>query len=260
MVNSQRALDLAYGALSDPTRRAMLNRLARGEATVGELAQPFAMSLPAVSKHVCVLERAGLLSRRRRGRHQVCRLEPDGLGSAAAWLERQHSFWTIQLRDPALTDPAPADLVRTETRGNGTVIATVIVGAPRPVVFTAFTDPAVLAQWFWPQRFGTRVEVDLRPGGGFGIRADGLSEGPDMEVTGTYRDIEAPARLTMTWRWTGEPDVSLVAIELHDVAEDRTEVVVTHSANPSKTDRDDHLQGWRDCLGRLLEAYGRPAS
>ncbi|MBA3338963.1 MAG: helix-turn-helix transcriptional regulator [Geodermatophilaceae bacterium] len=75
----------------------MLARLAHGEATVGELARPFAMSLPAVSKHVCVLERAGLLTRRRQGRHQVCRLEPDALTPAADWLERNRTFWTTQL-------------------------------------------------------------------------------------------------------------------------------------------------------------------
>lgn len=90
-------LDRTYSALADPTRRAMLVRLARGEATVGELGQPFAMSRPAVSKHVCVLERAGLLSRRRQGRNQICRLEPDALTWAAEWLERHRTFWTVQL-------------------------------------------------------------------------------------------------------------------------------------------------------------------
>lgn len=75
----------------------MLARLVQGEATVGELAQPFAMSLPAISKHVCVLERAGLLSRRREGRYQICRLEPDALTLAADWLERHRTFWTGQL-------------------------------------------------------------------------------------------------------------------------------------------------------------------
>lgn len=85
------------------------------------------------------------------------------------------------------------DTVHTQNRGDDTVIATVTVEAPRPVVFTAFTDPVALARWFWPQRFGTR-----------------------------------------------------------------TEVVLTHSANASTTDRDDHLQGWRDCLGRLAGAYATP--
>ena len=67
--------------------------------------------------------------------------------------------------------------------------------------------------------------------------------------------VDAPARLTMSWQWTGETAVTHVAIELSAVGDDRTEVVITHSANPSTTDRDDHEQGWRDCLGRLVREY-----
>ena len=150
--------------------------------------------------------------------------------------------------------------VRTEADGTYSVIVTVTVAAARSVVFSAFTDPGVLARWFWPQRFGTRVALDLQPGGAFGIPADGLPEGQDMGVTGVYQDVEAPARLTMSWQWIGEPAVSHVAIELTDVADDQTEVVVTHSANQSTTESDDHLHGWRDCLGRLVESFGTGGS
>lgn len=151
-------------------------------------------------------------------------------------------------------------MIHTQTRGDETVIASVTIDAPRAAVFAAFTDPEVLVQWFWPKRFGTRFECDLRPGGAFGIYAGGLPEGQEMGVTGVYQDIDAPGRLTMSWQWAGETAVSHDAIELTARGEDRTEVVVTHSANPSPTDRDDHQQGWRDCLGRLLQAYGTPGS
>ncbi|HEV8246129.1 MAG TPA: metalloregulator ArsR/SmtB family transcription factor [Polyangiaceae bacterium] len=86
-------LDAVFGALSDRTRRAMIARLARGPASVGELGEPFAMSLPAISKHVRVLERAGLLHRARQGRAQRCSLEPRPLESAAAFIERNRCFW-----------------------------------------------------------------------------------------------------------------------------------------------------------------------
>lgn len=157
-------------------------------------------------------------------------------------------------------DPQHRHAISTQTRGDDTVVASVTVDVPRTTVFTAFTDPEVLATWFWPQRFGTRFVCDLRPGGAFGIHADGLPEDQGMGVTGVYQEIEAPARLTMSWQWTGETAVSHVAIELSAVGENQTEVVVIHSANPSTTDRDDHEQGWRDCLGRLLEAYGTASS
>ncbi|MGH8775616.1 MAG: ArsR/SmtB family transcription factor [Jiangellaceae bacterium] len=96
MVNYD-SLDRTFAALADPTRRAVVVRLARHDATVGELAAPFRMSLPAVSKHLSVLEKAGLISRERRGRNQVCRLRADNLAVATAWLERHRDFWTTQL-------------------------------------------------------------------------------------------------------------------------------------------------------------------
>lgn len=87
------ALDVTFAALADPTRRAILARLARGEATVGELARPFAMSQPAISKHLKVLERAGLISRGRDAQRRPCRLNPRALKAAADWLENYRRYW-----------------------------------------------------------------------------------------------------------------------------------------------------------------------
>jgi len=86
-------LSVTFSALADPTRRAILARLALGEATVGELAEPFAMSLPAVSKHLKVLERAGLISRSREAQWRPCRIEPGPLKDVAGWLEHYRRFW-----------------------------------------------------------------------------------------------------------------------------------------------------------------------
>ena len=86
-------LSQTFSALADPTRRAILARLASGEATVGELAEPFAMSLPAVSKHLKVLERAGLIARGREAQWRPCRLEAGPLKDAAEWLAHYRRFW-----------------------------------------------------------------------------------------------------------------------------------------------------------------------
>lgn len=86
-------LDATFTALADPTRRAILARLATGEATVMELAEPFAISQPAVSKHLKVLERAGLISRGRDAQRRPCRLAPKPLAEAAGWLEGYRKFW-----------------------------------------------------------------------------------------------------------------------------------------------------------------------
>jgi DNA-binding transcriptional ArsR family regulator len=91
------ALDEVFHALSDPTRRAMLRRLSAREHTVGELAEPFAMSLAAASKHVKTLERARLVRRTVRGRTHVCGLNPTPLAEANAWLRFYERFWTRRL-------------------------------------------------------------------------------------------------------------------------------------------------------------------
>ena len=86
-------LDAIFSALADPTRRAILARLADGEASVAELAAPFAMSQPAISKHLKVLERAGLVSRRRDRQRRPCRLEARPLAEATGWLVSYRRFW-----------------------------------------------------------------------------------------------------------------------------------------------------------------------
>jgi DNA-binding transcriptional ArsR family regulator len=109
-------LDATFAALADPTRRAILARLAAGEATVTELAAPFKMSQPAISKHLKVLERAGLVSRGRDAQRRPCRLEARPLAEANAWLEGYRQFWEENYRRlDALLD----EMKTQESRGKG---------------------------------------------------------------------------------------------------------------------------------------------
>src|ERR1700737_5564647 len=87
-------LDAPFTALADPTRRAIVARLARGDATVNELAAPFDMTLPGISKHLKMLERCGLISRTRRAQFRPCHLERDALDSAVEWIETNRRIWT----------------------------------------------------------------------------------------------------------------------------------------------------------------------
>jgi DNA-binding transcriptional ArsR family regulator len=87
-------LDATFTALADPTRRAIVARLARGDSTVNELAAPFAMSLPAISKHLKVLERCGLISRTRQAQFRPCHLEAGTLDEAVSWIEENRRIWT----------------------------------------------------------------------------------------------------------------------------------------------------------------------
>jgi len=95
MVNNQ--LNAVFGALADPTRRQILEQLARGECTVGELAARFTITQPAISKHVRILEEAGLLQREIDGRFHRCTIVPDRIDAASAWIEKQRVFWTATL-------------------------------------------------------------------------------------------------------------------------------------------------------------------
>jgi DNA-binding transcriptional ArsR family regulator len=111
------SLDTTFAALADPTRRAILARLARGETSVMELARPFAMSLPAVSKHLKVLQRAGLIARSREAQYRPCRIESAPLKEVDDWLERYRRFYdesfdrlddyltTLQAKQPKGTEP-----------------------------------------------------------------------------------------------------------------------------------------------------------
>ena len=102
-------LDGTFAALADPTRRAILARLARGEAAVGDLAEPFDISLPAISRHLRVLEHARLIERRVDAQWRVCRLRPGPLRDAAHWINRYRRFWEQRLDDlvALLEEPRP---------------------------------------------------------------------------------------------------------------------------------------------------------
>lgn len=95
------ALDHLFAALGDPTRRAIVDRLTTSDATVSELAEPFAMTLPAVRKHLGVLEQAGVVTSRRVGRTRRCSLRVEALDEAEAWLADRRRFWTDALADLA---------------------------------------------------------------------------------------------------------------------------------------------------------------
>jgi DNA-binding transcriptional ArsR family regulator len=113
-------LDATFAALADPTRRAILSRLASGEASVLELAAPFAMSQPAISKHLKVLERAGLITRGREAQRRPCRLQSRPLAEADKWLQRYRRHWESNYRRlDALLEELQAGAAKPEMPGDG---------------------------------------------------------------------------------------------------------------------------------------------
>src|SRR5215472_1117896 len=114
-------LDATFAALADPTRRAILARLTSGEVSVMDLAKPFAMSQPAISRHLRVLERAGLISRGRDAQRRPCRIEAKPLGEASGWLEKYRQFWeaNFQRLDVLLEEMKGKEKKRLRTKRKG---------------------------------------------------------------------------------------------------------------------------------------------
>ena len=143
-----------FHALAHDARRAMLARLASGDLTVGQLAEPFSMSLEAASKHIRVLERAGLVRRTVEGRRHICRLSPAPLASAYSWLRFYERFWTrdsMHSRSSLL--PARRRKGRNDDPEEGTAPAVRlerVIPAPPHEVYRAWLDPALLRQWMAP--------------------------------------------------------------------------------------------------------------
>jgi uncharacterized protein YndB with AHSA1/START domain len=121
-------------------------------------------------------------------------------------------------------------------------------------VWHALTEPGALAAWFWPARFNTTAEIDLRVGGRY--RLCGSAAG--MTVSGEYLEVTAPSRLVFSWQWEGEPDTTVVTVEIAPSGEG-TELVLVHDRFAAGTTRDDHAQGWADCLDRLPAWLAAPA-
>ena len=116
--HKEAVLDRTFAALSDPTRRQLLGRLSHGDACVTDLARPFSMSLPAVSKHLGILERAGLLRRQRHGREHVLKLNAEPMREALRWIEEYRAFWQGSLDALAVYLENPVTL--TTTKGQTT--------------------------------------------------------------------------------------------------------------------------------------------
>ena len=176
-------LSLVFGALADPTRRAILTRLTEGDATVAELAAPFSMSQPAISRHLKVLENAGLVSRTRRATARLSHLEAEPLREVTTWLARYQRFWdeSHERLDELLaalqagqetaaprTRPERRETTMSKTQitaepGIPQIIITREFDAPRDLVFRAYTDPELLVQWLGPRDLTMTIDQLRRP-------------------------------------------------------------------------------------------------
>jgi len=179
-------LDITFAALADATRRAILARLALGEASVNELAAPFRLSQPTISKHLKVLERAGLISQERSAQRRPRRLVAKPLEEATAWLNGYRNPGTLQLT-------TPTDREITFRR---------VFAAPRRAVFDAFTKPVLLKQWFYGAPGGILAVCDVALKAGDSFRYVWRSpEGAELGMRGQCIEFVRPKRIVATEKW-----------------------------------------------------------
>jgi uncharacterized protein YndB with AHSA1/START domain len=187
MVQYSTSVDRAFAALGDPTRRAVLERLGGGSATISELAEPFGMSLTGMKKHIRLLEEAELVTTQKVGRARRCMLAPYAFEGISTWLQRLDRFAQVVER----TKGAPMSTTVT-TPNELEIRVERLFDAPRTHVYSVWTDPELIPEW-WGD--GTVVEeMDVRPGGTYRFRtAFGV-------VEGEFREVEPPERLVQTFQ------------------------------------------------------------
>ena len=199
-----------FAALGDAVRRAIVDRLAEGDATVNDLAALFPISLQAVSKHVKVLEAAGVVSRYREGKTRPAHLEVARLASSVDWLEAHRRRLEFEICTPGrgAQEHGGANMSnkRTVTAHAGTqsISFSREFDAPAERVFAAHTDPALLARWTGPAGTALRMrEFDARTGGCWSYVITG--GGGEWAFHGSFHEVTAPSRLVQTFEFENEP-------------------------------------------------------
>ncbi len=240
-------LSRVFSALADPTRRDMVARLAVGDATVNELAQPYDVTVQAVSKHLKVLEGAGLVSRSRDAQRRPVHLEAEVFDLMTKWIERyrQEAEERYRRLDAVLAamdessaetddrDRAARSSIMTATTSHETQIIadpglpTVEIvrefDAPPEAVFRAHTDPELVVQWLGPRRLTMRIDhYDARTGGSYRyIHTD--ADGTEYRFYGAFHEVRPSERIVQTFTYEDYPDgVSLDTLTLEDLGDGRT--------------------------------------
>ena len=239
-------LTSTFAALADPTRRAILTRLAEGEATVNELAEPFPISVQAVSKHLKVLERAGLITR---GRSAQLRPVPPPGRSAEGGRRLAPAVPRLLARRLRPPRRAPAWL------SSGITIIRVF-DAPRERVWREWIEPQRFADWFGGADAEiplSTVSMDVRPGGSWRLTML-AGRPPAIHWTGEYREVVEPERLVFTLSdQPGKDAYELVTVVLTDLGDGRTEMLFEQRGQPLGRAVRAAPSGWASFFDRIAE-------
>lgn len=238
-------------ATSDPTRRSILTTLVQeGPARVTDLAAYYRMSLNSVSKHIKVLEAAGLVMRKTAGRVHWISAELTQVSLIEAWFKELRSIWEIRLEklDNLLSeDEHMTDLSLTVTRR---------INQPAEKLFKAWLDPKMLTRFMTPgeSMSVSLAETDPKVGGQFKvIMVDGEK---DIPHSGTYRAIDPYTRIMFTWESPHSIDGSMVTLNFTPIDTGATDVELVQVKFASEQSRDGHRSGWTAIIDKLAEVLG----
>lgn len=250
-------LDTTFSALADPTRRAILGQLALGERTVGEIAEPFDISLPAISRHLRVLESASLIVTERRGKYLVRRLNASSLRDATEWLEFYRSFWSDGLdRLEAHLKKNKGVPMPPQAKVDTPVIEiTRHLDAPPEQVFDAWVSKDFGAWLPFPDAVRQSTVIEPRVGGRYELSMT-MKDGRTIEIFGVYREMVRPERLVMTWvaNYIGQETLLTLTFKPNKAG---TVMTLRHDGVPSAL-RNNHKANWLETLNRLA-AYLKSA-
>ena len=227
-------MDLGFAALADPVRRAIIARLSRGPATVNEIAEPFEISLQAVSKHIQVLEHAGLVTRTREAQRRPVHLNPDALEALTAWIDGYRLSHEQRFRrlDAVLGAPSAPHHRSGVTMSNSLhldipagvpwIDFTREFDAPVAAVFEAHRDPEKVKQWLGPHGYEMVIdEWDFTTGGGY--RYEHRTEHGNFGFRGVFHTIRDNEFALQTFEFDGAPDeVALEFMWFEDLGDGRT--------------------------------------
>lgn len=252
-------LDDVFAALAHPIRRAIIERLAEGECTVGELAAPHHVSLPAISQHLRALEEVGLLEQTPTGRVRRCALRAAPLSAAFSWIVQYRIFWEDMLDDIAeKVEGKGTTMTDTKTKTKtttGTVRLTRVFKAPRERVFNTFLDPDAFAKWIPPNGYSAHVyKFEPKVGGMHRMSFSSLDKTDTHFFGGKFLEIKPNERLRYTDKFeSDDPEMQgemTVTVTFKDVP-GGTEVKIVQEGVPKAIPIEGAMLGWNQSLENL---------
>jgi uncharacterized protein YndB with AHSA1/START domain/DNA-binding transcriptional ArsR family regulator len=252
-----------FSALADPTRRQIIELLAaNGALSASDIQRHFRVSAPAISQHLKVLREAKLVEMEKRAQQRIYRMNPAVMATFVMWVQRTTERWNARFN--VLDELLEVEMQKVRSKSHVTAVpgaqeifVTREFDAPRELVFKAYTDPALYAQWIGPRGHTTKLETWEPRSGGAWRYVSTDAQGNAYGFHGTNHEVTAPERIIGTFEFEGLPERGHVSLDtaLFEALPDGRTRVTTHTVCRSVADRDGMFQSGME--GGINESYSR---